>query len=159
MSIISASEPSHGVIIHEFDDSLKIGPFDGLKVSKETAEASARKFVDMYNACGRVDCQYDENVSFTRWRKLVYNSSFNSVSAILNMDVARMRMTRHVIDDLIRPAMLEIKATAKAAGVNLPDGVEDFFIRMDPPDDRFLPSMGQDAAKVRLHSGNDNVLP
>ena len=143
VSIISASEPSYGVIIHEFTDTSKVGPFDGLKVSRDTAEAAAKRFVDMYNACGKVNCQYDDNVASTRWRKLVYNSSFNSVSAILKMGVIRMRMTRHVIDDLIRPIMLEIKATAKAAGVELPDGVEEDQIRLDPSDDEdFLPSMG-----------------
>ena len=147
VSLISASESPYGVILHEFNDVSKIGPFDGLRVIKQTAESQARRFVEIYNACGRVDCQYDDDVSFTRWRKLVYNSSFNSVSAILNMDVVRMRMTRYIIDDLVRPAMLEIMAPAKAAGVELPDGVDDFFIRMDPPDDHFLPSMGQDSAK------------
>lgn len=66
------------------------------------------------------------------------------------MGVIRMRMTQHIVDDLIRPIMLEIKATAKAAGVNLPDGLEDSLIRLDPTDEDFVPSMGQDAAKVGL---------
>lgn len=57
-------------------------------------------------------------------------------------------MTRHVIDDLILPIMREIKATALAAGVVLPEGIEDLQIKLDPPDEDFLPSMGQDAAKV-----------
>ncbi len=59
-----------------------------------------------------------------------------------------MRMTQHIIDDLIKPIMLEIIVTAKAAGVTLPEGIEMDMIRLDPPDEDFLPSMGQDAAKV-----------
>jgi ketopantoate reductase len=59
-----------------------------------------------------------------------------------------MRMSRHIIDDLILPIMLEIIATAKAAGVDLPEGIEMLQIRLDPPEEDFLPSMGQDAAKV-----------
>ena len=148
VSLIGASEPSHGVIVHEDHDICKIGPFSGLKVPSDTAESQARRLVEIYNACGKVDWQYDENVPFTRWRKLVYNSSFNSVSAILNMGVVRMRMSQHVIDDLVRPAMLEIKATAKAAGIDLPDGIDDTMIRIDPAYQDFLPSMGQDSAKV-----------
>ena len=66
------------------------------------------------------------------------------------MGVITMRKSRHVIDDLIRPAMHEIIATAKAAGDDLPAGVDDFFIHMDPADDDFVPSMGQDAAKVSI---------
>ena len=158
VSIISASENSHGVIKHEFTDSAKIGPFPAVKVAAETSESRARHLVDIYNACGKVDWQYDDNVAFTRWRKLVYNSSFNSVSAILKMGVIRMRMTQHVIDDLVRPAMLEINATAKAAGIELPEGIEDFMIRLDPADadEDFVPSMGQDAVKVRLTT-NDSL--
>ena len=152
VSIISASEISHGVIKHEFTDTAKVGPFPAVKVSKQISEARARHLVDMYNTCGKVNWQYDDNVAFTRWRKLLYNASFNSVSAILKMGVIRMRMTQHIIDDLIRPAMLEVKATARAAGVVLPDGLENSLIRLDPTDEDFVPSMGQDAAKVSLNA-------
>ncbi|KAK5175506.1 uncharacterized protein LTR77_000645 [Saxophila tyrrhenica] len=147
VSIISASEPEKGHIVHEFTDTSKVGPFPSLKVPSSESVAAAKWFVELYNRCGRVNCQFDEDVSFTRWRKLVYNSSFNSVSAILNMGVVRMRMTRHVVDDLIKPIMAEIFATAKAAGVTLPEGLDMQMIRLDPPDEDFLPSMGQDAAK------------
>jgi ketopantoate reductase len=44
--------------------------------------------------------------------------------------------------------MLEIKAVAKAAGIDLPEGIEQKVIRIDPTDTAFVPSMGQDAAKV-----------
>lgn len=147
VSIISATETSHGVIKHEFTDTAKIGPFPAAKVSKDTSDAKARQLVDMYNACGKVNWEYDDNVAFTRWRKLVYNASFNSVSAILHMDVIRMRMSKHVIDDLVRPAMMEIIATAKAAGITLPEGIDQFMIILDPNDEHFMPSMGQDAVK------------
>lgn len=64
------------------------------------------------------------------------------------MGVVKMRMTPFIIDDLIRPIMLEIKATAKAVGVELPDNIVDLQIRLDPIHEDFLPSMGQDAQKV-----------
>ncbi len=149
VSTISASEPTYGHIIHEFPDVAKLGPFPGQKVSSGVAEKEARRLIDMYNASGKVEWVYDDDVAFTRWRKLVYNASFNPVSAILKMGVIRMRMTRHIIDDLIRPAMLEIIGIAKADGVELPPGIDDFFIRLDPAEaeDDFVPSMGQDAIK------------
>ena len=58
-----------------------------------------------------------------------------------------MRMSQHIIDDLILPAMREVKAVAKAAGVELEEGVEDVVLRVDPVTADFMPSMGQDAAK------------
>jgi len=150
VSLIGATETQHGVVRHDDTDDCKVGAFfgSGSRVQPEAAEASARRLVDAYNACGKVDWEYDEDVPFTRWRKLVYNSSFNSVAAVIGMDTARMRMSEFVIDDLILPIMLEIKAAAKAAGINLPDDIEQKLIRIDPTDTAFIPSMGQDAAKV-----------
>lgn len=147
VSLIGASEPIHGVIIHEDNDITKLGPFSSPQVPTSQAEASARKLLDLYNASGKVAWQYDTNVPYTRWRKLVYNSSFNSLSAILNMGVIRMRQSQHVVDDLIFPAMREVKATAAAAGIQLEEGVEDTMLRVDPVTADFMPSMGQDAAK------------
>lgn len=150
VSLISTTETQHGVIRHDFTDDCKVGPFfgSGSKVQPEVAEASARRLVNAYNACGKVNWEYDEDVPLTRWRKLVYNSSFNSVAAVTGMDTARMRMSEFVIDELVLPIMLEIKAAAKVAGINLPDGIEQKIIRVDPTDTAFVPSMGQDAVKV-----------
>lgn len=157
VAYIGATETSHGVILHDDADRTKLGPFAGQKVSAQRAEAEARRFIDLYMACGKVSWEYDDDVTFTRWRKLVYNSSFNSVAAVVGMDTARMRMSEIVIDDLIRPAMREIVAIAKAAGVDLPEGIDDILIRCDPTDTAFVPSMGQDAIKVgaigRLNGG------
>ena len=60
VSIISATEQPHGVIKHEFTDSAKVGPFPAVKVSAEVSEAKARRLVEMYNACGKVDWTYDD---------------------------------------------------------------------------------------------------
>jgi 2-dehydropantoate 2-reductase len=152
VSLIGATETQHGVIRHDDTDDCKVGPFLGSesRVQREVAETSARRLVDAYNACGKVSWEYDDDVPFTRWRKLLYNSSFNSVAAVIGMDTARMRMSEFVIDDLILPIMLEIKATAKAAGIYLPDGIEQKLIRVDPTNTAFVPSMGQDAVKVMV---------
>lgn len=147
VSIISASEPSYGHIIHEFPDELKVGPFNNPNISPVDSEASAKRFVDIYNACGKVNCQYDPNVPFTRWRKLVYNASFNSVSALLGLGVISMRKSCYIIDELVRPIMREIIATAAAAGISLSADIDEVSIKIDPIEDDFLPSMGQDAAK------------
>jgi len=147
VSLIGATETAHGKIRHDDNDSVKIGPYKSPNVSQEDSEAAAKKFVEIYNACGKVDAQFDANVPYTRWRKLIYNSSFNSVATILRMDTTRMRISEHVIDNLIRPAMLEIKATAKAAGIELPEDIAEVMIRVDPKDTFFKPSMCQDIEK------------
>ncbi|KAI7204631.1 6-phosphogluconate dehydrogenase C-terminal domain-like protein [Hortaea werneckii] len=152
VSLIGATETSHGVVRHDDSDDSKIGcfPESASLVSQAVAETSARRLIEVYNACGKVEWVYDEDVPFTRWRKLLYNSSFNSVAAVTGMDTARMRKAESPIDDLILPIMREIKAIAGAAGVHLPEGVEEKIVRIDPTDTAFIPSMGQDALKGNL---------
>ncbi|KAF2454474.1 putative 2-dehydropantoate 2-reductase [Lineolata rhizophorae] len=147
ISLIGATETAHGKIRHDDNDTLKIGPYPSLQVFPEAAEAAARNFVQIYGACGKVDCMYDENVPFSRWRKVTYNASFNSVATVLRMDTSRMRLSEHIIDDLILPAMREIVMTAKACGVELPDSVMDALVKADPIDIFFRPSMCQDIEK------------
>lgn len=150
VSMIGATETSHGVVRHDDSDDSEIGcfPESASLVGQAVAEASARRLIELYNSCGKVEWVYDRDVPFTRWRKLLYNSSFNSVAAATGMDTARMRKAESPIDDLILPIMREIKAVARAVGVQLPDGIEEKIVRVDPTDTAFIPSMGQDALKV-----------
>ena len=155
VSLIGATEVEHGVVRHDDTDDCKVGPFPNphstsstsTTAQSSTAEASARTLIEAYNASTKVTWSYDSDVPFTRWRKLLYNSSFNSVAAMTGMDTARMRMSEFVIDELVLPIMHEIKAIAKAAGSELPDEIEQKIVRVDPTDTAFVPSMGQDAAK------------
>jgi ketopantoate reductase len=102
----------------------------------------------MYNANGAVTWEYDPDVLKWRWKKLVYNAAFSSIAALTGLDTGAMRMSRFVVEDLVRPAMLEIMAVAKAAGVRLPEDIHETFIRIDPAEKRYLPSMGVDVKKV-----------
>jgi ketopantoate reductase len=97
--------------------------------------------VNLYGACPVVKCTYDSDVKFSRWRKLLYNASFNMVATILCMDVLHMRASEYVVDDLIRPLMLEIVATAAAKGVVLPLEEVERIITVDLYSSFFLPSM------------------
>ncbi|KAI1144877.1 putative 2-dehydropantoate 2-reductase [Nemania diffusa] len=147
ISYVGATETSHGKILHDDADAQKIGPFSNPGVSPEVAEEAARRYVAIYNAENKLNVVFDADVKHARWRKLLYNSSYNSVAAVLRTDTARMRMSRHVIDDLIRPIMLEIAAAAAAHGVDLPADAPEAVIRADPTDTAFRPSMCQDADK------------
>lgn len=144
ISMIGAAIGSRGTVSHDVHDELVIGPFAGLQ-DAEKAMSAAQRFVDLYSACGAVTCTLDSRTSYHRWRKLIYNASFNSVAAITGLDVSRMRFSEHVIDSLVRPIMLEIVAIAAADGIQLEDALVDRMIVVDPYAAFFLPSMGQDA--------------
>lgn len=106
--------------------------------------------MEIYNAKGILKIDYEEDVQLTRWRKLVYNASFNTVAAVLRMDTTTMRMSEHIITGLVRPIMYEIVAAASAAGYELPADLPERTIRVDPTHLRIKPSMCQDIEKGQL---------
>lgn len=147
ISVIGAREQPWGTIHHEDYDASFVGAFDHPTVPKAISEAAAERFVDIYDACEAISCRYDPDVAYGRWKKLVYNASFNSVATILRMDTSRMRAAEHVVDELIRPIMLEIVAIAGAKGVVLPPELIEKAIRLDLYEAFFKPSMCQDIEK------------
>lgn len=159
VSLIGATETAPGVILHDDRDRLIIGAFTNPNIPLETSTSSAKKFVELYSASGKVSCEYNENVGFVRWRKLVYNACYNSACAITHMDTSRMRILKYPIDDVVRPLMLEIVKIAKAAGHELPESIVDDMINCDPEDTYFKPSMQQDIEKVPAlaHSNRINI--
>lgn len=148
---MGATTRSHCDILHDDPDDQKIGPFSSPGVPAQVAEDAAKRYIYIYNPHGKLDLIYDADVRRCRWRKLLYNGSYNPVSTILRMDTPRMRMSAHIIDDLIRPIMKEILAAARADGVtDLQDELVEIVIRGDPVDTAFKPSMCQDIEKGNL---------
>lgn len=147
ITVIGAREYPRGTIKHDNYDISYIGAFDNPNIPSEVSVAAAKKFVEIYDACPVISCNYDADVPFNRWKKLLYNASYNSVATILRMDTARMRASEHIIDELIRPIMLEIVATAKAKGVKLPLELVEKIITVDLYESFFKPSMCQDIEK------------
>ena len=148
--MLGASETAYCDIVQHHRDLQIMGPFHNPGVDMEKTNALTCQYIDMYKASGRATVVHEPDIAKARWRKLVYNSSFNSVAALLGIDTARMRMSKHIVDDLIRPIMLEIVAAAAAAGVELPSDLVETTIRLDPVGRHFKPSMCQDYEKGRF---------
>jgi 2-dehydropantoate 2-reductase len=148
VSMIGSHEVAHGAIEHEFPDKLIIGAFRNPNLDPAAEDAAAKRFVEMYSAAGKTACTYDENVGFVRWRKLVYNACLNPICAITNLDTGRIRLADDSVDMLVRPAMEEIRAAAKAMGHDIPEDVVDYTIEVDPLRLYLPPSMLADMRKV-----------
>jgi len=104
----------------------------------------------MYSAGGKTQCQYSPNVLHDRWKKLVYNACLNPICAITGLDTGRIRLADGAVESLVKPAMREIVAAAKAsAGVELAADVVESTVEMDPLEIYLKPSMMQDLEKVR----------
>lgn len=128
VSMISST--NYGAVIsHVGHDALKVGYFPNNNLDHEKQKAAALEFVSYYKT-DKNTCVYDENVKYTRWHKLVYNATLNPICALTNLDVGRLEMFGGT-DSLVRGAMKEVLAIAKADGVDLPEDVMDFMIRSD----------------------------
>ncbi|KAI1271315.1 putative 2-dehydropantoate 2-reductase [Xylaria sp. FL0933] len=147
VSYISTTITPSGKLIQSDADAQNIGAFDSPGVPRSVAEEAARRYVDIYNPAGKLDVIYDPDVKSARWHKLVYNAAFNPVAALMRIDTTRMRMSRFIIDDLIRPIMREVVAAARANGVQMADDITEIAIYVDRPYYFFKPSMCQDVEK------------
>ncbi|KAF2822821.1 2-dehydropantoate 2-reductase [Ophiobolus disseminans] len=148
VSLIGSAELTPGQIVQDEPDKLFIGAFSNPNLSEPATQDRAREFVAMYSAAGKTQCVYSPNVLHDRWKKLVYNACLNPICAITGLDTGRIRLADEAIEGLVKPAMREIVAAAKAAaGVDLDDGIVQWTVDMDPLESYLKPSMQQDLEK------------
>jgi 2-dehydropantoate 2-reductase len=148
VSMIGSQEVTAGVIEHDFPDKLIVGAFRNSNLDPAKEDAAAKRFVGIYAAGGKTECEFTDNVGFSRWRKLIYNACLNPICAITGLDTGRIRLADEAIEMLVRPAMEEIRAAAKAAGHDLPEDICDTMIEVDPLRMYLPPSMLADVRKV-----------
>ena len=116
---------------------------------EKTADAEAQAFTAIYGAAGKCEAAYSPDVSFARWRKLLYNACLNPICAITDLDTGRIRLADGAVEGLVRPAAEEIRAAAGACGVVLPAELVGWSIELDPVTMYNPPSMQVDVQKVR----------
>ncbi|KAF4435716.1 2-dehydropantoate 2-reductase [Fusarium acutatum] len=143
ISMCGSSEPKSGTIEHNLHDELRIGPFEDFGNAAERA----KDLVARFNAGGRCTCHYDDNVTFSRWKKLLYNAVYNPVGALTRLDTGDMQLCPGLVDEVIRPGMKEIQAAAAAYGQELTDEMIEATIVTEPIDAHVSPSMLIDVNK------------
>jgi 2-dehydropantoate 2-reductase len=159
ISLCGAYESPPGTIVQNDRDRLSIGPFFNPNVSEEMQMKAAEDVVRLYAASGKSVTTLDTDVPKTRWRKLLYNSTWNPVCALTGMDTSRLRFASDSsssdaefspLNTLVRPAMREIIALAKiAANITLEEELVEEIVQADPIDAFLKPSMLQDVEKGR----------
>ncbi|KAJ4268469.1 hypothetical protein NW762_002532 [Fusarium torreyae] len=143
ISICGSSEPESGRIEHNLHDELRIGPF------RDVGDAAdrAKDIVARYNAGGRATCHYDSDVTFSRWKKLLYNAVYNPVGALTNLDTGDIQLCPGLVDEVVRPGMKEIQAAAAAYGQDITDDMIEATITTEPIQAHVPPSMLVDVQK------------
>ncbi|GKU04774.1 unnamed protein product [Fusarium langsethiae] len=107
---------------------LRIGPFRDVG----NAADRAKDLVARYNAGGHCTCHYDSNVTFSRWKKLLYNAVYNPVAALTNLDTGDIQLCPGLVDEIVRPGMKEIQATAAAYGHEITNEMIEATITTEP---------------------------
>ncbi|KAH8700756.1 ketopantoate reductase PanE/ApbA C terminal-domain-containing protein [Talaromyces proteolyticus] len=139
VSMIGAHQLSSGVIRHDRSDILHLGPIYNASISREKEDELAALFSSLYTS-GGASCLLTENITWMRWKKLVWNASFNSVCAMTGLDSGAI-IDAGGVETIIRPVMDKINSIAKASGHTLPDGIQQLMIDSMPREMHFRPSM------------------
>lgn len=114
---------------HVSTDALSIGFFKNPNFSEDAQKEAADDFIKLY-ANNTNECSYDKDVNFSRWRKLVYNATFNSICTLTGIDSGRLEIFGGV-DTIIRKCMGEILEIAKSDGAELPSDIIETMIHAD----------------------------
>lgn len=128
VSMVSAHNYGGKVVEHE-PDELIIGYFDSPGFERDQLLQTAKEFVALYSTAG-ADCVLTEELNFTRWRKLVYNSTINTTCALTRIDTGRS-FHSGMEQQLVVPAMREIIAIAESEGVTIPESAITDMVESD----------------------------
>lgn len=138
------------VVTNSHKDTLKLGLFPHPNIDAERGNAAVETFRHIYqNDDPKISSVIvDLNAEKSRWEKLVYNAVFNTITAIVDLDINTMQVNG-ANDSLFRPAMREISAIAASEGIEIPVSVHEFFLHIG--DGLFYtPSMLVDIRKKQL---------
>lgn len=87
-------------------DEVSFGLFDG------GDEEALKKFAELYtNDINKANVRIDDNVRFTRLKKLLYNASYNTICCLMNVDVGIIYTSPDLIKK-IKDVMKEIQTVA-----------------------------------------------
>lgn len=143
----------NGKVVNTGKDHLHIGDFeehdDTDEERKSRSQAAINRFVDLYQNDNDLNIvEVDHNVKKSRWSKLVFNSVFNTITTLVNMDVNSCQILG-ANDTLFSPAIDELYAIARSDGVEIDPLVKHKFTHIG--DGLFYaPSMCVDMRKKQL---------
>jgi 2-dehydropantoate 2-reductase len=91
-------------------DKVQFGYFDETIPVDDTLTKFVELYSNEYNSA-----TIDTNVRLSRWRKLLYNASYNTVCCLTDLDIGKLYQldeSKHSIANVILPLMNEIKYAA-----------------------------------------------
>jgi 2-dehydropantoate 2-reductase len=140
VSMIGSSTEGENHLRQIGHDNSIIGPHFHTGLPRETQLANATTFVELYRAGGANEVLLSEDMPMERWRKLIWNGTFNTLCALMRMNVGELQSSGGR-ETMLVPMMWEVWNMAKADGHQLPDDLVEFQAYRLPDDCPYRPSM------------------
>lgn len=109
LAIVSVGRGGPGKINHQSLGSLNLGRYPG------GASPAADRLAALFNASG-IGCKVTDNVASARWKKAVWNATFNPISIMGGVLDTAVILGTEDSRGLVRAAMAEVCAVASGAG-------------------------------------------
>lgn len=138
-SYIGAHE-RNGHVVHDDPDYYHIGVFHNPRLDPQYERQKLEGFVTVYNGSKVVNAEMVDDIQHYRWRKILWNGVYNPMCTITQLDNAAIRRMGGECT-LIRPAMIEMAAIARADGYDLGPGIVNEMVNVTPMELEFRPSM------------------
>lgn len=114
VAFVGSSREEPGKIKHSAFGGLIMGDYHGRH------ESDVQQLATAFNEAG-VKASVSDNIALERWKKSIWNASFNPLSVLTNgADTGKMLGTPEA-ESLVRALMAEVIATGRAAGFELAD--------------------------------------
>ena len=136
LAFIASNKTGPGHIHHIDQGHINIGNYN----VKDTS--LLLQFIDALNAAG-IKTRYSDDLSYLRWRKLVWNIAFNGTTVVLNAttdQILKQPESRQLVKDL----MLEVIHGAQACGVDLEECFAEEQLTLTDTFPAYKPSMKLD---------------
>jgi len=116
IAYIGVFQLEHGEIEHQAAGRLKMGVYKG--DSSEKMDLLSTNFNKV-----SVECEVVEDIEFSRWAKLVWNTPYNPVSVLAGGVDTKVISETKTLEDLCAKLMKEVCLVAKSRNIHLPKDI------------------------------------
>jgi len=112
IAFVASEKTAAGLIKHTDNGKLTFGEYNHANPSKTKA------LIDLFTEAS-VPCFTSDDIQFERWKKLVWNASFNPISVLAGGIDTKQMLDNPNLTKLVKNVMLEVALLAKAQGYEI----------------------------------------
>ncbi|KAI2725921.1 hypothetical protein CBS147332_2808 [Penicillium roqueforti] len=121
---VGVIQASPGIVTHGKSEATQMGLFPNPKVESQVEQQRLGTFADLLRR-GKTQVQVAEDIQTYRWRKVVWNVAWNSLTALTMVDTQTWLKSSEDATPFTRQLMQEVINIARGCGVPLKDDLVD----------------------------------